>query len=188
MGYSSISLIDFLTESWLVISNFISSFKDHITFLLALIVALIAYQQFIINRSKLKLDLFDKRYKVLENLRQLMASVLQTGDVDEKILEKYRLSIFGAEFIYDYSINNYLWQVYRMGNRMLRLKNRINNSLHPPETTKFIKEKEDLFDWFVDQFESLDDKFNYYLVIIHETSLCKKIKNFSVKREISNHL
>ncbi len=64
-----------------------------LTPLIAIIAVYIAYQQYNTNRQKLRLDLYDKRFKVFLGLQSLLIHILQTADVS---LVKIYLTIFKA--------------------------------------------------------------------------------------------
>lgn len=61
-----------------------------LTPLIAIITAYIAYQQYNTNRQKLKLDLYDKRFKVFLGLQSLLIHILQTADVSDEALQLWQ--------------------------------------------------------------------------------------------------
>ena len=70
--------------------------------------AYIAWRQSAIARNKLKLDLFDRRFKVYDEARALLAMVLTTGRVSEEGLYKFGAGTREARWLFDKSIDDYL--------------------------------------------------------------------------------
>ena len=48
----------------------------------------IAYLQWVLARNKLKFDLFDRRYRVYEAARELLASIMTTGSAKNEDISK----------------------------------------------------------------------------------------------------
>ncbi len=53
-------------------------FKDIFTFFLGFMVALISLQQYFVNKNKLCLDLFEKRYEIFLELKNLLLKVARS--------------------------------------------------------------------------------------------------------------
>ena len=71
------------------ICNFIEILKGLLTPLIAIIALWIAYQQRVINKNKLKLDLFEKRYEVYRYIRVFIANTLSHGNVTDDELNDF---------------------------------------------------------------------------------------------------
>ena len=62
-------------------SLFYSIVRDNLPLLIAGIVMLIAYQQYLVNKNKLRLDLFQKRYDVYKVLKELIYQIFSNNGV-----------------------------------------------------------------------------------------------------------
>ena len=85
-----------------------------ITALISFGTLIVAINQWFISHNKLKLDLFNKRYAIVQALR-LFLSKAQNGRIDEKDIDEYRLSIFEAQFLFDKDMYEYLLSIWESG-------------------------------------------------------------------------
>lgn len=99
-----------------------------VTTIIALIVAYIGYLQYRTNRErkeveeeKLKLDLFDKRFKVFKSTRYLFQKILEFGNMDKQKIREFRLITIDAIFLFDDEIHEYLEKEVHM--KALKLNN-----------------------------------------------------------------
>ena len=69
--------------------------------LIALFLAYIAYQNYVIQNKKLRLDLFDKRYKVFQAVKDLLKNSFVHGIPRRESLNKFNLETWDAEFLFD---------------------------------------------------------------------------------------
>ena len=79
----------------------------------AVLGAMIGYRQWRLAQNKLKLDLFDRRFKVYEAARDLLASIMTSGKaMDDKVF-KFLVATREAKWLLDIDVANYLVkQVY----------------------------------------------------------------------------
>ena len=59
------------------------------TFIVAAIVAYIAWQQWMVSRDRLRLDLFDRRYRVYQAVRKFGALVLEKDPFNQSQLDEF---------------------------------------------------------------------------------------------------
>ena len=78
------------------------------TLIVGLVAAFIAYQQYSIAHTKLKLDLFDRRYRIYEAARKFLALILQRATFDDKDLFEYYAGISDAKFLFPKEVTDYL--------------------------------------------------------------------------------
>ena len=79
-----------------------------LTFLVALTVAWVAIQQWWINREKLRLDLFERRYAVYDSAYKFIASILREGGVDQTEQREFWEGTIEGVFLFDSDVNEYL--------------------------------------------------------------------------------
>ncbi len=106
----------------------------------------IAFQQKKINEERFKHDLFDKRYAMYESTKELFRHVLVGDEIKRNNLDDYRYATKGSIFIFSSKTSSYLNEVY-------------TNSLKLNASIKNKNMDEDLFDWFVSEFDQIDDRF-----------------------------
>jgi hypothetical protein len=88
-------------------SSIISVFQGLLTPTVAVIATYIAWQQYKANRYKLKLDLYQQRFRVFEALRDVLAMMYTTG-VDEKKLFELLSKTRETEFLFGPDIKDYV--------------------------------------------------------------------------------
>ena len=82
-----------------------------ITAIIAFLVALIAWGQWQVARNKLRLDLFDRRFKVFDATRKFVASIVR----DAKRLDEELFLFYGATsdatFLFGSDVETYLTEI-----------------------------------------------------------------------------
>ncbi|MBT6046328.1 MAG: hypothetical protein HOG49_05845 [Candidatus Scalindua sp.] len=144
---------------------------DIATIIIAIIVAFIGFLQYlnnkeqkIISEEKLKLELFDKRFKVFESTRDLFQQILQLGKVDRQEARKFRQLTMDAIFLFDVEIHDYLEKEVHI--KALRLNNIVKEYDPLPvstKKTKLHKERVEIVDWFRGEYFELQYLFSPYL-------------------------
>lgn len=140
--------------------------------LIAIIALYISYNQYKVNRDKLRLDLFEKRFSVFSGTRILLTVVLQKGDLSLEDLFGYRASIAERSFLFDKDIEEYLKEIDKRAlkllttNKMLRNDNADRKELSDADK----KKRSDACDiiheeltWLTDQLPLLNEKFSPYM-------------------------
>ena len=84
------------------------SILQWLTFAVAIIVAYISFNQYRIARDKLRLELFDKRYKVFEGARLMISKVLQNGSLSVAELREFQMSMIDYRFLFGPEVGTYL--------------------------------------------------------------------------------
>jgi len=80
---------------------------------IAAVGALLAWQQVKIARTKLRHDLFDRRFKVFEAARDFLAKVTSEGGVTNEDLREYTVAVLDAQFLFNKEMRDYLFEIRR---------------------------------------------------------------------------
>ncbi len=137
-----------------------------LTPLIAAIAVWIAYQQYQTNyrqletsqrqsqtnKTRARLDLFDRRYKIFEQLKTVLAAVTRDANVSAENLLNFRSATIAAYFLFGDEIESYIEEMYRRGLK-LQTANRMND---PNAWDAEIK-------WFNEQYEAIKPKLKKYL-------------------------
>ena len=89
----------------------ITSFLSVATFFLSVAIVIIAWLQLRVARNKLRLDLFDRRYKVYEATRAFLRDSVQTSAQLQHFLSVFNDETSNAEFLFRTDVVNYLAQI-----------------------------------------------------------------------------
>ena len=91
----------------------------------------IAYQQFRANKQKLKLDLFDRRYRIFEEVRTVLGLMYTSGMKDVDLL-KFVTETADAEFLFGPEIKEYCEEIYQRVQRLSSARQQLNASWQAP--------------------------------------------------------
>jgi hypothetical protein len=136
-----------------------------LTPVIALITVYIAYQQYQTNRYKLRLDMYDKRFKVFLALREFISHILENADVSNEVIFKFNIATSESVFLFDKEIPNYLQDIRQAAINFRKQNIRLNSSNLPvgEERNKLAQENSDLLNWLSNQFTTSEEKFAKYL-------------------------
>ena len=134
----------------------------------AVLGALIGYRQWRLAQNKLKLDLFDRRFKVYEAARDLLASIMTSGKAKDDEVFKFLVATREAKWLLDIDVANYLdKQVYHKAIDLQTLAAELEGVGVGEIRTKNVHAQADLKKWLMAQFDVLDQKFSPYLQLKH---------------------
>ena len=89
------------------------------TFAVGVAVSFLAYQQFRLSRSKLKFDLYEKRLRLFNAVRDFASTVALRGQVDSG--QFYRETI-ERHFLFEKDVCDYVHQMYEKAKQVERTK------------------------------------------------------------------
>jgi hypothetical protein len=78
--------------------DYIASFLPIATFFLSVAVAIVALLQWFVARNKLRLDLFDRRYKVYEATQKFVDSINNDPAHVDSYLNDFNVTVIGKAF------------------------------------------------------------------------------------------
>ncbi len=151
-------------SGWLLVVQVLSAL---LTPTIAVCAAWIAYQQVKINRNKLKLDRFERRFAIYDAAKSYITQV-HFGDpkTEPESASQYLASIRGAQFMLSKEIEQYLRDLASKGIHLRMAERELERPNVPEEEHKAAAAKSmELHKWFTDQFEELDKRFASYLVV-----------------------
>ncbi len=123
-----------------------------LTPLIAAVVAYIAYQQYKVNRDKLRFDLYDRRLKVFEGLMVLLSVIFRKGKCTDQERDQFQRTTVEAGFLFDKDIADYLDTIHKKSWELGTIHAVLNVAAGEKRDQSVEKEKQ-LFEWFMDQFE-----------------------------------
>jgi hypothetical protein len=131
--------------------------------IIGLTVVYIAYQQHKTNRNKLRLDLYDRRFKLYNEIQSLLASIVQKGDVSNDDLAGCLRNTKEAVFLFKEDIPKYINELYKQACELQFLEKVIGNKVPGADRKKAIEKRAEIFGWFPKQFGKCTEKFKKYL-------------------------
>lgn len=135
------------------------------TVLIAVIAVWIAFAQWHLARARLRMDLFDRRSAVINSLREIIGTAIESQTVANQALWKFGYDKVGTRWLFDHEIETYLAEVsLRLG--ILNADKQIRD-MQPGTQQGFdagAKIDETMF-WLIEQIEQLDSRFGRFMLI-----------------------
>ncbi len=143
--------------------------KALLTPVIAIVATYIAWQQWKTNQQKLLLDLYDRRLKVYEEVRQILSLILRDAKASYDDLMKFRMAVSEADFLFGPEISTYIDEIYQRGVKLQRWSGEYRDySQAIPDGydhKKVCDEMHAELIWLTAQFEPAKQKFKKYLDI-----------------------
>ncbi len=135
---------------------------------IAILGSIIAYRQWRTAQNKLKLDLFDRRFRVYEAARDLLASIMTSGMAQDKEVFKFMSATRETKWLFDPEIAEYLDnELYSKAIDLQTLQAELEGVPVGEERSKNVKEQYEIKKWFYAQYPVLDEKFSPFLRLQH---------------------
>lgn len=143
---------------------------------LALFALLIAYRQWSTARTKLKLDLFDKRHKVYTAAVDLIRAVVRNGNVSDQDLFTFFESTNGVSWLFNSEIAEYFSKgLYSKALDLQQVNEELQCMREGQERQEKLRVRRELKDWFyTNQLTTLKTQMTPFLQI-EQVSLLRKL-------------
>jgi len=140
-----------------------SGFFSIATLFLSVAVVVIAALQWRIADNKLRLDLFDRRYKVYDVTRKFLATILREANFTNSQLFEFYAGTSDAEFLFGADVTEHLEKIRKRAVH-LQTAQRIFEPLPVgDERSKHVQAAHDDLSWLTDQITEITKTFAPYL-------------------------
>jgi 2-succinyl-5-enolpyruvyl-6-hydroxy-3-cyclohexene-1-carboxylate synthase len=134
--------------------------------IIAVIGGWIAWQQVRINRNKLKLDRFDKRFEVHEAAMTFVAKVCTSGNASVEELNEFLAKTRGSRFLLSQEIADYLNEIHNKAGHLQSTTSVMQSLALTEEWRKKYADKWlELTEWLQQQLTVIPDKFAPFLSV-----------------------
>jgi hypothetical protein len=139
-------------------------FQGLLTPVIAVVAVYIARQQWKTNAHKLKLDLYDRRFKVFEAAREILGLMYTSGVRDAQLLNVLTKTA-DTEFLFGREVKEYLEEIYRHVQTLISANSQMSASWETPvEVRSRIAEAETTeVRWATGEVNRIADRFKKYL-------------------------
>ena len=136
---------------------------------LALVGATVAYRQWRTAQNKLKLDLFDKRMQVYQEVRDALGYIGSHGKMGSEQQIAYLLWIKTEKWLFGSEVDIYMSETLWHKIVALELHQTMvyDASTDHPERSKHVQLEAETLKWPVMQYSVLDKKCSKYMVLGH---------------------
>jgi hypothetical protein len=144
----------------------IEHFLTFLTVIVGILVAFIAYRQFVLANGKFKLDLFEKRFAIYLGVESFLTYVIggESGNEESipfKRLHKFWYETRYAPFFYNNDILMYLEEIGKKAGELHHIEQQMR--VKTPEYANLVDQESELNEWFINQLPRLKDIFSPYL-------------------------
>ncbi|MGB7769822.1 MAG: hypothetical protein WBN22_13340 [Verrucomicrobiia bacterium] len=126
-------------------------------------VIFIAWQQWKVSHAKLRLDLFDRRYKVYEATRKLLAGIMSDATFSDSQLFTFYAGTSDVEFLFDKDVVDYLEQIRKRALHMRLLSKTFQPLPVGDERSRLVNEESAEMLWLTHQIMDMAKVFSPYL-------------------------
>ena len=123
-------------------------FFSFATLVLGCAIAYVAWQQWRIARHRLRLDLFDRRYKIYDATRKFLSIILREARFDDSQLFEFYAGTSDAEFLFNSAVVNYLEQVRKRAVNMRTYQRVYEHMPVGDERSRHVQAEHDDLAWF----------------------------------------
>jgi hypothetical protein len=141
----------------------VSLFFSIVTLFLSIAVAIIAAVLWWVVDNKLRLDLFDRRYKVYDAARQLIVHIISRANLDDSQLCKFNAETLDAEFLFDADVVSFLDALRDQALKIQAARKLLECSPAGDEHSRQAQIQHDAIQWFRDQLRPMTTVFKSYL-------------------------
>ena len=133
------------------------------TLVLAASVAIVAWLQWWVALNKLRLDLFDRRYKVYDATRKYLAAIFQEAKFTNSQLFEFYAGTSDAEFLFGNDVVKYLEEIRTRAVRMQTAHHLFEPMPVGDERSRHVQIAHDELKWLTDQLTEMSKIFAPYL-------------------------
>jgi len=149
--------------------------RDWVDYLSALLVpmvavagAIIAWQQWRINRARLKNELFDRRYEQFCVVRDFIGSIMASGKSTPEEQRKYLVGSRGMRFLFDKKIADYMDRnIWKLAIDLECLESELQGVPVAEERSSNVREQRDIKLKLHEELKGLEGRFAKYLQLRH---------------------
>lgn len=141
--------------------------KGLLTPVIAVMATYIAWQQWKTNQQKLKLEKYDRRLHVYEEVKKILSIIVRDAAASTEDLLRFRTSVSEADFLFGPEVIDYIDEIYKRGLNLWRWNQEYRDYTQAkPEGydhKKVVDEMHKELTWLSEQFEPAKEKFRDYL-------------------------
>ncbi|MEM8653783.1 MAG: hypothetical protein AAGF36_03490 [Pseudomonadota bacterium] len=131
--------------------------------LIALFVAYIAYQQWLVNRSNLKEKLFDRRFEIFKGTQRFLSHILRDAKVSDDQLFEFFDVVQRSRFMFDKEIHLYLVEVRKRALKLQTYQAELLELEAGTDRKNIVHMKYEQLKWLTDQGPKIFDIFAPYM-------------------------
>lgn len=147
---------------------FLKLFSGLLTPTIGITVAYIAWRQYQTAKDKLRLDLFDRRYRVYHALMKFVSKAAHETPLTSETLEEFYSDTLDYQFLFGSEIREYVRGIRRQSSVLLGFQQGLQHGSLPQDKQNIANAQlRELSEWFDQQFDEAPKLFEPYLAFDH---------------------
>ena len=144
---------------------YLQIFSTAVTALVAIIVAMVTYGQWVTNRARLRHELFDRRYEMYETIAAFLANIGVDGRVRESSDREFLQNTKKAYFVFgcDSSVKSLVDNIYNLSVELSCLGTELDSIAVGEQRKANVQRQSSIKSDLQSIFLSLEKKFEKYL-------------------------
>ena len=131
--------------------------------IVAALVGYVAYRQWKTAHARLRLDLFDRRYRIYEAYWKRFSDIVREGEVKKLIEPEFNRARQEADFFFGDDVVSRLEEFDRHATNLWRLEKEREGPITQDKKKEIAREISDDLKWKFDEFKNTRDIFNKYM-------------------------
>lgn len=127
----------------------------------------IAYQQGVINKNRLKHELFEKRYAIYEKIGFYISEILISGTVKAGSDIEFLRDTKASALLFDSRIEKLVSQIYQKSVELHCLETELDALTSDVSRKENVRKQSEINDWLKEQLSSMPSLFEEYLHLEH---------------------
>lgn len=131
--------------------------------LVAVFIAYVAYQQWVVNKANLRERLFEKRFELFKQTQRFLTSIMQSASVEDDQLPDFFDAVQRSRFLFGKDIQDYLDEIRKRALQMRMYKVKLERLEVGPKRSKIVELENRELTWLIEQGSVVFKKFGPYL-------------------------
>ncbi len=138
--------------------------KALLTPIIAIVTTFIAVQQYRIQKTKIKFELYAPRKEIYDATMLLFRSVSGRGTLTNDEIDKFNEDTRMSYFLFNGRLRKHLFELSQRGRRIQMISNRLGDGNLPQDgRLKYIEQCTELIEWYESQNEIIQKLFKRFL-------------------------
>ncbi len=134
-----------------------------VTAAVAVIVALITFQQWMTNRATVREKLFDRRFEVFKETQRVLTTISERLSFDQSGLHRYTDAFQRSRFLFDPQLSDYLKEIRDRALDLELASTLMNDPNEVQNRIQHVNSRHDNGVWLNKQLDTIFPQFHRYL-------------------------
>jgi hypothetical protein len=155
----------------MTVKDYVETFNALLTPLIAILAAYIAWQQYQVNNSSLRNELYERRIRVFRAFMSYLADVMREGRASYQRVAQFYAETSEAIFLFDKRVTSKVEELYHNGLKLTDLHEQLYPFDGSPglpvgaERSRVTCEQTELLKWFGDEIKNVRELFKCQMKI-----------------------